>query len=180
MLISFNALSQTDKWGLSYTVSFDKFKDIDYNDTYNITVHNINVHYSILSWASKFQFGPLISIRTFKDPNGILVPKDEINYQAYDGYEFYEATSYQGKDVFQTDFQLGLNLGYNFSENFALTLDTYIILDDFDDTSIVYKPSLEFIVIDKLSAVLGITKYQFKDVDWLKGNGFLFGLKYKL
>ena len=99
LFMSLNSYSQTDKWGVSYSLSFDKFKDTNNNDSHNITVHNINIHYSVLSWASKFQFGPLISIRTFKDPDGILIPKEKFTYQGDDGYEFYDVTEYHGKDV---------------------------------------------------------------------------------
>lgn len=152
--------SQTSKWGLSYAAEFTKAEIKAFGETASadFTVNNINIHYSILSWASDFQIGPLVSMR----------------FGSVDGESF-------------SDFQVGLNLGYNF-DKFALVMDTYkVFQNDLEDHNIwVFKPALEYSVTESIAAVLGYAKYGYTG-DWRENNGIdeintgglLVGVKYK-
>lgn len=152
--------AQTSKWGLSYAAEFTKAKVSSGSQSIddNFTVNNINLHYSILSWASDFQIGPLASMR----------------FGSVDGESF-------------SDFQIGLNLGYNFSDTVAIVMDTYKVFDDIDDHNIfVFKPALEIKFGGKIAAQLGYHKYAYggswradNNIDKLSGGGLLLGLKYK-
>jgi hypothetical protein len=159
ILLTFSSYSQTSKWGVSVTHEFTKIEASAFGITEkeDLGVTNLNVHYSILSWASDFQIGPLVAMR------------------------FYSLDGESG-----SDFQLGLNLGYNFSKSFAIVMDTYKVFDDIDDHSIfVFKPALE-ITSKKgsLAGQIGYAKYSYggsysKQFDTLKAGGLLVGLKYK-
>ena len=160
LAISTQLNSQTSKWGLSYAAEFTKIEIAGMGQSYDesLTVNNVNLHYSILSWANPFQIGPLVSMR----------------FGSADGESF-------------SDFQVGLNLGYNFSDSFALVMDTYKVFDDIDDHGIfVFKPALEFMLGGKLGAQLGYAKYAYSGdyrenigADTFKAGGLLVGLKYK-
>lgn len=155
-----NVLSQTSKWGLSYAAEFTKIEasGLGITSSQNITISNVNLHYSFLSWANPFQIGPLVSMR----------------FGSIEGESF-------------SDFQIGLNLGYNFSDSFAIVMDTYKVFDDIDDHNIfVFKPSAEFSFNSNLAAQLGYAKYAYggdwrknTGLDELKAGGLLLGLKYK-
>lgn len=160
LFFTFNSFSQTSKWGISYAAEFTKGELSIGGETIteNFTVNNLNVHYSILSWANPFQIGPLVSMR----------------FGSVDGESF-------------SDFQIGLNLGYNFNESFAVVMDTYKVFDDIDDHNIfVIKPALEYSFINNLAFQLGFAKYLYggdwrddNGIDELSAGGLLLGLKYK-
>ena len=158
--VTSSIFSQTSKWGISYSMEFTNSKisigGQSFEESFN--VNNLNVHYSILSWSSAFQVGPLVSLRFGK-----------IDGQSFD------------------DFQVGLNLGYNFSDKFAIVMDTYKVLNsDLDDHHIyVFKPAAEYNFSGNISAALGYVKYAYggnwreiNGVD-VKTGGLLLGLKYK-
>ena len=158
--ISSLIFSQTSKWGVSYSMEFTNTEISIQNQPIeeSFNVNNLNIHYSILSWSSAFQVGPLVSLRFGK-----------IDGQSFD------------------DFQIGLNLGYNFSDKFAFVMDTYKVLNnDLDDHHIyVFKPAAEYNFSGNISAVLGYVNYVYggswrdnNQVD-VKTNGLLLGLKYK-
>lgn len=152
--------SQTSKWGLSYTAEFTKSEISGGGETLSVdfTVNNINLHYSVLSWANPFQIGPLVSMR----------------FGSIEGESF-------------SDFQLGLNLGYNFSDSFAVVMDTYKVFDEIDDHSIfVFKPAAEYKFSSSIAAQLGYHKYAYggdmrknNGIEDMKAGGLLLGLKYK-
>lgn len=155
-LVSLSTSAQTSKWGLSYDAEFIKVKydlsALGYSSgEESITAHTVNLHYSILSWASNFQIGPLVSLRTFQD----------------------QVDSY-------TDVLVGLDLGYNFSTNFAFVLDTYYVFGN-DLDPILLKPALEF--GKRTAFVLGYTKYIYTnenaDLLGIEAAGPFVGLKYK-
>ena len=152
--------SQTSKWGLSYAAEFTNTEIKGFGETVSadFTVNNLNIHYSILSWASDFQIGPLVSMR----------------FGSIEGESF-------------SDFQVGLNLGYNF-DKFAVVMDTYkVFQNELDDHNIwVFKPALEYSFTESIAAVLGYAKYAYTG-DWRENNGIdsintgglLLGVKYK-
>lgn len=159
--ISSLIFSQTSKWGVSYSMEFTKVEISGGGQTFeeSFNVNNLNIHYSILSWSSAFQVGPLVSFRFGK----------------IDGGSF-------------DDFQIGLNLGYNFSGKFALVMDTYKVLNnELDDHHIyVFKPAGEYNFSGNISATMGYVKYAYggnwreiNGVDNIKTGGLLLGLKYK-
>jgi len=159
MLLTFSSYSQTSKWGVSVTHEFTKIEASALGQTAkeDLGVTNLNVHYSILSWANNFQIGPLVAMR------------------------FYSLEGESG-----SDFQLGLNLGYNFTTSFAIVMDTYKVFDDIDDHSIfVFKPAIEITTKKgNLAGQLGYAKYSYggsytKQFDTFKAGGLLVGLKYK-
>ena len=154
-----SASSQTSKWGLSYTAEFTNVEIKAFGETADVdfTVSNINIHYSLLSWASEFQIGPLVSMR----------------FGSIEGESF-------------SDFQIGLNLGYNF-DKFAIVMDTYkVFQNDLDDHNIwVFKPAVEYSFTESIAGALGYAKYAYTG-DWRENNGIeintgglLLGLKYK-
>ena len=159
ILFTFSSYSQTSKWGVSITQEFTKIELSAFGETLkdDLGVTNLNVHYSILSWANDFQIGPLVAMR------------------------FYSLDGESG-----SDFQLGLNLGYNFTKSFAIVMDTYKVFDDIDDHSIfVFKPAIE-ITSKKgnIAGQLGYANYSYggsysKQFDTFKAGGLLLGLKYK-
>jgi len=161
IFITSSMFSQTSKWGVSYSMEFTNAEinvgSLSVEDSFN--VNNINIHYSILSWSSAFQIGPLVSLRFGK-----------IDGESFD------------------DIQVGLNLGYNFTDKFAVVMDTYKVLNnDLDDHNIyVFKPAVEYNFSGNISAALGYAKYAYGG-DWRENNGvdeintggMLLGLKYK-
>jgi len=167
-----NVNAQTSKWGISYTGELAKEEISVGSDTAEASglISNINIHYSLLSWASPFQIGPLVSYRF---ASGFDY---EVNGQTVNLSDIDDSIS---------DLQIGLNVGYNFSEKIAIVMDTYKILDSGSDDLgiIVVKPALEISIANQISGQLGFTKYLYSgsDADLLnyKGSGLLFGLKYK-
>ena len=161
LLGSMTLTSQTSKWGASYAAEFPTIQVAGYGETYSedVTMHNINLHYSVLSWASQFQIGPLLSYRM--------------------------ASLESGDDI--SDLQVGLNLGYNFSDKIAIVMDTYKVLDDIDDHSIVViKPALEINISDQIAGQIGYHKYIYGGtyradigLDDMSAGGLLVGIKYK-
>ena len=160
LLGSMTLTSQTSKWGASYAAEFTKYnlEAGEYGDSDGWTMHNINVHYSVLSWASQFQIGPLVSYR----------------FVTIEGENF-------------SDLQVGINLGYNFSDKIAIVMDTYKVLDDIDDHSIVVvKPALEINISDQIAGQIGYHKYLYGGtwradigLDEMSAGGLLIGIKYK-
>ena len=161
LLGSMTLTSQTSKWGLSYAAEFPTIEVAGYGETYkeDVTMHNINLHYSVLSWASPFQIGPLLSYRM--------------------------ATMESGDNI--SDLQVGLNLGYNFSDKLAIVMDTYKVLDDIDNHGIVVvKPALEINISNQIAGQIGFHKYIYSGtyradigLDDMSAGGLLVGVKYK-
>ena len=159
ILFTFSSYSQTSKWGVSYAAEFMKY-DISPTNIGNLdgkfTIHNLNIHYSLLDWSNDFQIGPLVSYR-------FLTQDGETN----------------------GDFQVGLNLGYNMGK-VAIVVDTYKVFDSsIDDHNIfIIKPALEYSFSGNVALALGYSKFLYggsysKQFNTFKAGGLLLGVKYK-
>ena len=158
LVTSFVSFSQTSKWGVSYAAEFITTKIEISNQTVeaDFTTHNFNVHYSILDWSNDFQIGPLVSLRTGN----------------IEGESF-------------SDFQIGLNLGYNF-DKIAIVMDTYKVFTDIDNHGIwVFKPGVE-VNFNQLALTVGYSTFAYtgsfredSGIDKITTGGLLLGIKYK-
>ena len=159
LLMTLGGYSQSSKFEISYVPDFGNAYGV-YTDKVSFVSHNINFNYNFLSWASRFQLGPLLSFSYTKQSDG--------DY----------------RDYFNSYLAIGIGAGYLINEMFSFKLEVTGAITGAGSGAIVIKPALEYNIYNNWAIVVGVANYL---EDRSPGNLFalknssrvLAGVKYK-